>query len=332
MLAVIIYSDKENIKFTYILKGSAKMKRIFSIILAIALSAALTLTSAAYRNNVGNHEENIGYDIPKAMCAPTIDGKITSPGEWAGALERVLDSSNITDGLLGEHDSFEGASIYYMWNEAGLYIYADITDSSFPSKMGSKDASGDDAAYICEGLHLMIYTDDALTGIILGSLFHMSLIPTDGASTPFIGDRFSAGFMSYTYDPAGAVIASTVTESGYTLEALIPASVFSSANITEGTTLPISAYVYDRDENGEDHLYRDSTWYDAVDSNKYTLTDTPAGITENDMDETSTDSTTGEVEPDDVTTTSSGLVIAVAAAIIVIGTAVVILVIKKKKA
>ena len=260
------------------------MKKIFSMILAIAMIATLALSVSAFRNNIGNHTENEDFDIPKAQTAPVIDGFITNDNEWAGALVRELSRDNVTDGVHGFHTSFEGAVIYYMWNEAGIYIYADVSDSTFPYKQAYDDCTDTNWEWIlCEGVHFIVWADESLEGPEgnRGSVFHWALIPLDIEDQPRIAERMTIELNGYAYDPEGTQIASEVTPNGYTIEAFIPSELWALSSpaieIVEGTVLPLTAIVFNRNPGPSDYSYRDSTWYDAINSNKYYLVGTPAG-------------------------------------------------------
>ncbi|MCR4906508.1 MAG: hypothetical protein K6A33_10550, partial [Clostridiales bacterium] len=142
---------------------------------ARSFRAELDEAAAVYETPVvANGEPSYGenYAIPRAKAAPTIDG-VKDPGEWEGALIRRINQNSVTAAGLPMPDSPPDALFYYLWSEDGLYLFADVTDSTEPTTVHDPGMG----SYISgDGIQLNIYPDPETQGSDYGTLYFYSIV------------------------------------------------------------------------------------------------------------------------------------------------------------
>lgn len=209
------------------------------------------------------------FDIPKASAAPTIDGKLDAD-EWKGALELKLDNTNTTE-KTGSNAVCQGGTFRYLWDDNGLYVSMEINDSVISD---GKHQAGNGSYNSLDGAQIAIYVDPNCTAGDIGKLFFFSLCPEASDGNPYIGEHFIYGNGSSGTDVTDATIASTITANGYIIECRIDSAAFAKANIEikKGTTLILANVILDSD-NVTQGLFVDTAWFDAANTNNYTLVD-----------------------------------------------------------
>lgn len=251
------------------------MKKALSFIfIAILVISSLSLTSLAAAT------ENENFEIPKTVKPPVIDGKIDGD-EWDNALVRVLTVDNITD-VTNTDLVFQGATFRWMWDDAGLYLFAEINDSTESSVTHEPNVGSYNSG---DGIQVCVYASDEFEGSNVTNLFFYSLIPQATDGNPYIGEHFVYGDGGSGLDvPASeAKIASTVSGSSYTIEAFIAKESWAKSDpaivIAEGAVLPLANIIMDQD-GATQALFTDTAWFSGINSNKYKLTNTEAGPVE----------------------------------------------------
>jgi hypothetical protein len=171
-------------------------------------------------------------------------------------------------------------NFYYMWDDAGLYVFADIQDitTTTPIAAGAGSYNSGDGIQVC------IYADPTNEGANHGKLYFFSLIPAADDGKPYIGEHFVFGTDSAGADVPTAQIAAVKDGTKYTIEALIQKEAFTGSDpvitIQAGTVLPLASIIMEHDGT-EQALFTDTAWFSGVNSNKYTLSpDATAGHTE----------------------------------------------------
>jgi len=246
------------------------MKKLLAILLATlcVASMAVVVNAGATKNEARN--------IPMAATAPTIDGVITGD-EWDKALTLSL-NKNTCDAIIGTMDNAPEATLRLMWNDKGLYLFADVKDTTacdpLPRNSGSYN-SGD-------GIQLCLYPDVTKSGTASGDLYFWSLVVAEGDKAE-IGEHFVYSDGLAGVDVEDAVVAATKNGSSYTIEGFIPSACWKSSkvpvNFTKGTTFALTNVLMEH--NGvEQTLLADSAWFDGANSNKYTLSADVAGHVE----------------------------------------------------
>lgn len=244
------------------------MKKLFSLLLVILFVVFMAIPVSAGATN------DAQYNIPKAAAAPTIDGKITDD-EWNNALALQL-NKDTTDAVAGTLDTCPESTFYWMWNDAGLYFFADVKDTTdsgiaHPLNAGSYN-SGD-------GVQFCIYPDVTASGSNVGDLYFWSLVIAEGGVAE-IGEHFVFGTGAAGGDVEDAVIVGTKNGTSYTVEAFMPTVCWGGSNkpleIAEGTTFAMTNVIMEHDGTTQS-LIIDSGWFDANITNKYTLSGDVAG-------------------------------------------------------
>ncbi len=288
------------------------MKKLLASLMALTTVSSLAVgVSAAASTN----EE---FTIPFASTAPVIDGVIDE-GEWDNALVRELDASNVDEPTkIGT--KFEGATFHWMWDDAGIYFAAEVTDTTpmaEPYKepgVGSYNAK--DAVQVC------IYGDPTATGSSVKTLLFYSFAPTSTTGEALIGEHFCYGNGSTGADvPAGeGDVAATYNKGkGFVVEGFIAkeglAKTEPSIEFGDGTSLPLANIVLD-EVNGKTSIFTDTAWFDATKSNKYILSsDETAGI-EVIEEAPAAETTTAAATADFVTISALAAVISLAGAVV----------------
>lgn len=248
------------------------MKKLAALMTVVLIASMFTVLVYA------DASTNESFDIPKAAVAPVIDGKITDD-EWDNALVRVLTKDNVSEptavGL-----EFAGATFRWMWDDAGLYVFAQVTDKTVAD---SAPAGGSGSYNSGDGVQVCIYADPTLSGSEMYTLFFFSLMPKADDGNAYIGEHFVYGTGATGADVDEAKIAVSYNDNGYDIECFIAKEAFAQSEpaivIKEGTSLPLANIVMEKD-GATQALFTDTAWFSGVDSNKYTLTSAVAGHVE----------------------------------------------------
>ena len=243
------------------------MKKTWILFCAAALAAAsaiLPVSAAA---------ENENYDIPKAAAAPVIDG-VMGEREWDNALVRELNADN-ANSPTNMGFPCPDASFYYMWDEDGIYLFADVTDGTAPQK---RLTQGSGAYNTMDGVQLNIFPDT--TG---SAKYFWSLVITEDG-TPACGEHFVFGGGKGA-DVPEVEIAGKLNGSSYTIEAFFPVEVWEAVTpaieIQPGSSFIMGNIVMENNgTNGSTDLFTDTAWSKPASMNTYTLVNTTAGAAE----------------------------------------------------
>ena len=247
------------------------MKKIVSL-----LVIAVLLISSAAISSFAAAAENEKFDIPKANQAPVIDGKIDGD-EWDNALVRTLNADNITD-VTNTDIAFQGATFRWMWDDAGMYVFAEITDATAATTVHAANAGSYNSG---DGIQICVYASPDGEGSTVGTLFFYSLVIADDGNA-YIGEHFVYGDGGNGADiPASeAAVAAVAGGSSYTVEAFIAKEAWAKSDpaivIAEGASLPLANIVMDQNDTAQ-ALFTDTAWFSGINSNKYTLTSASAG-------------------------------------------------------
>lgn len=245
------------------------MKKLFpSIILAAALvfSAAVSTGAAA--------TENEQRSIPKAATPPTIDGVITGD-EWDNALA-VKVNADTTNAVAGSLDTCPDATYYWMWDDAGIYFFGDVKDST---ENGAVHNYGDGSYNSGDGIQFCIYPDTTMSGSDAFTLYFWSLVICSEGEVG-VGEHFTFGTGAQGFDVPEVKAVGTKNGNDYTIEAFLPAEVWVDSipplEIEEGTTFSLANVLMEHDGITQS-LMTDTAWFNGASSNKYTLTSDTAG-------------------------------------------------------
>ena len=240
------------------------MKKIFALLLAVACISVMAISVSA------EHSLLQEFEIPKAAAAPTLDG-VMSDGEWDGALAIPV-NIDTTQIITGTEESLPSAVYYYMWDDAGLYLFFDVDDKTdtgvyHTGKTGSYN-SGD-------GIQLNIYPDTSITGSSIGDMYFISIV-VDVDEEVCIGDHFVYGDGGSGGNVPGAVGACTLDDAAYKMEVFIPAEAFAESTtpikFEAGTTFGLANILMNSNGTGDTTLACDSAWFnDANSVNTYTF-------------------------------------------------------------
>lgn len=291
------------------------MKKTLSFIFAAVLViSSLALSSFAAAT------ENESFEIPKTVKAPVIDGKVDGD-EWSNALVRTLTADNVTD-VTNTDLAFQGATFRWMWDDAGLYLFAEINDSTESTVVHAPNVGTYNSG---DGIQVCVYASDEFEGSNVTNLFFYSLIPQATDGNPYIGEHFVYGDGGSGLDvPASdAKIASVKDGSSYKIEAFIAKESWAKSDpaivIAEGAVLPLANIVMENDGSTQ-ALFTDTAWFSGINSNKYKLVNTEAGPVEIEDIETPAEPTPEAPAPETpaptAPQTNDTLVVFVAAALI----------------
>ena len=250
------------------------MKKIISL-----LVIAVLLISSAAMSSFAAGTENEKFDISKANQAPVIDGKIDGD-EWDNALVRTLKADNVTD-VTNTDIAFQGATFRWMWDDAGMYLFAEITDATKATTVHAPNAGSYNSG---DGIQVCVYAGADLEGSAVGTLFFYSLVIADDGNA-YIGEHFVYGDGGSGGDvPANeAAIAAVAGGSSYAIEAFIAKEAWAKSSpaiaIAEGASLPLANIIMDQNDSAQ-ALFTDTAWFSGINSNKYTLTNAVAGHVE----------------------------------------------------
>ena len=212
-------------------------------------------------------------NIPKTATAPTIDG--TKDGtEWNNALEVDISKDKMMYGLDKEdkNSKLGDSKIYFMWDDAGLYYLADVTDGSKPASapaFGGPLNSGD-------GIQLNVYasgTSEYLEGTQT-MFFSMHPKTSNGQADSYehftIKGQLEGAQQKATFGSDGT---------SYVLEGMIPWSVFIKAKVNgyqgnfngeAGQSIWMMLVIMDMN-GSQQYLLSDTQWATPSQTNEYVL-------------------------------------------------------------
>ena len=236
------------------------MKKLFAALLAAVCAASMVVTAGAA--GVDNQE----FSIPKANTAPVIDGVITGD-EWDNALVRSLTTATVNSPF-NTGMACPDANFYWMWDDAGLYLFVDCKDAT---ANGAVRAQGAGAYNAGDGIQLNVYP---VAGESTNYFWSM-VIADDGK--PACGEHFVFGGGSGA-DVHAVEIEMIANGTAYTMEAFYPAEVWEETgmSIEEGLAFVMANIVMEHDGSTQE-LFTDTTWGDSTKFNTYTLTADVAG-------------------------------------------------------
>ena len=177
------------------------MKKILASAMAVSMIAALAVSASA----IADEERT---DVTVYYNTPTIDGTINN-GEWdqANALDVTADNAM----LWGGDEINNLVYFYYSWDEQGLYLAADVSDTDVCMPADISEVYNLDAFQIAidpagligddEGAGAMFYSIGPMKDGKLGAVYH----PYGGAAEEF--------------DYTGAY---KLTDAGWQFEMIIP--------------------------------------------------------------------------------------------------------------
>ena len=157
------------------------MKKILAGAMAVSLIAALAVSTAA----IADEERT---DVTVYYNTPTIDGTINN-GEWDQA--NALDVTEDNAMLWGGDEINNLVYFYYSWDEQGLYLAADVSDTDVCMPADISEVYNLDAFQIAidpagligddEGAGAMFYSIGPMKDGNLGAVYH----PYGGAAEEF---------------------------------------------------------------------------------------------------------------------------------------------------
>ena len=171
---------------------------------------------------------------------PVLDGVI-SDGEWPDDGKFVLDKA-VVDSYggcwAGEMTAAQKVTYYFLWCNEGLYVAADIKDSTIVAPT-TWDAHGADGGPAADAFQLNLFAHDLARWFTIGSF-------ADGK----LAARTHYGDVSDLTDIVKGK--GTVTSDGYVIECLIPWDTMQAeTDFKEGTSVPILFTYMDRFDGGE---------------------------------------------------------------------------------
>jgi len=173
---------------------------------------------------------------------PVLDGVI-SPDEWPEEGKYVLDKAAVDSYggcWAGEMTDAQKTTFYFLWADDGLYVAADIKDSTIVAPT-SWDAHGADGGPSADAFQLNLFAHDLARWFSIGSY-------ADGK----LAARTHYGDISDLTDIVKGK--GTLTSDGYVIEAKIPwSSIVDGENIDykEGLSIPVLFTYMDRFDGGE---------------------------------------------------------------------------------
>lgn len=172
---------------------------------------------------------------------PVLDGVI-SPDEWPEEGKFVLDKA-VVDSYngcwAGEMTDAQKTTFYFAWSDEGLYVAADIKDST-PVVPTTWDSHGADGGPAADAFQLNMFAHDLARWFTIGTM-------ADGK----LSARTHYGDVSDLTDIIKGK--GTVSSDGYVIEAMIPWNVLDAGDkeIKEGTSIPVLFTYMDRFDGGE---------------------------------------------------------------------------------
>jgi hypothetical protein len=173
---------------------------------------------------------------------PDLDGVI-SDGEWPEEGKFVLDKATVDSYAgcwAGEMTAAQKTTFYFLWADDGLYVAADIKDSTIVAPT-SWDAHGADGGPSADAFQLNLFAHDLARWFTIGTY-------ADGK----LAARTHYGDVSDLSDIVKGK--GTLTSDGYVIEAKIPWScIVDGENIDykDGLSIPVLFTYMDRYDGGE---------------------------------------------------------------------------------
>ncbi len=259
--------------------------KIVNSFLSASLAVLACCVCLALGVNAGVSLRDERY-IPKAAASPTIDG-VMSAHEWSNALTVSL-SHDTMDEIVGSSvpTSCPDATFRWMWDEKGLYLFADIDDSTVPDTVFSPNTGHYNAG---DGIQAIMFPDLGTVGSVEGELFIWSMTVASNGSAE-VGEHAVFGSSGMIGNDVEDVrIACSTKGTAYCLEAFFPADILVASGtpliVEEGTTFAMNHVVMEMDGSAQS-LYADSAWFNAPNCNKYTLVSDSTGGSETEAPET----------------------------------------------
>lgn len=236
------------------------MKKGLSIV-----ATALMVFSVFSLSAMAAPEKNGKYEIPKAAAAPTIDG-VKNNAEWNGALERKMTKDTVLDAA-GKNTDFPGAAFYWMWDDDGMYFFAEVQDNSASNVMPADVAflnSGD-------GIQFCFYTTPTSVAAA-GDIFFFTV----NAEGNFgMSDHFVLSDGSKGAAVTGSKVAVVKDGTNFNIEGFIPAEVLAKSKtpikVTEGESIRFTNIVMAHDGTNQSLFVDCDSWANAATSNEYKL-------------------------------------------------------------
>ncbi len=179
--------------------------------IAVIISMLVLLVLSA--NAAGEGGEKISITLPYATAPITVDGK-ADDNEWNLSASVKLDKENTgTWGNMSEEEHITPVEAYFMWNDNGLYVYADITDNDpdFGTKKDCFEFSLNPGG--------LIPADDPLEGMF----FMCWPDAPDGENTGKVTvTRHNIDYESKSGFKSDIEARYTITEKGWQMEAVVP--------------------------------------------------------------------------------------------------------------
>ncbi|MBE6599039.1 MAG: DUF4838 domain-containing protein [Ruminococcaceae bacterium] len=246
------------------------MKKLLPLLLASL--CALGLASAVHGGTPTVQEQRY---IPKASTAPVIDG-FMSRGEWDNALAVPVNEDNTAE-MYGSSTATvcPDSMFYWMWDDNGLYLFADINDTTTPDTVLTPNSGHYNLG---DGIQAIMFPDLTAIGAAQNRQYVWSMVVASGGKAE-VGEHYVYGTSYQIGRDVEAVIADCSTNgSAYKLEVFFPSEVFTPSEkpilIREGTTFAMINVVMEMMGSAQS-LYADSAWFNAPYCNKYTLVSTP---------------------------------------------------------
>ena len=219
------------------------------------------------------------YQIPKASAAPTIDG-VKSAGEWDNSLIMRVNGNSMYPGGMPESETPPDATFYYMWSEEGLYLFANVLDSTEPFIIHDP---GDGSYNSGDGVQLNVYPDPDISGAAAGLIYFWSLV-VNSEEAVSVGEHFIFSDGATGVDVPDVQAACTKDGFNYTIEAFFPASVWTESDppleFKDGTTFGMTNVLMEEYE-GTQTLLCDSAWFNENNEiNTYTFVPAAAAAEE----------------------------------------------------
>ena len=178
------------------------MKKLLTAAMAVSLVASLAVSASA----ITAEERD---DVIVYRNTPTIDGTINA-GEWDHENALFVTAEN---GMLwGGEEINNIVYFYYSWDDTGLYLAADVSDTDVLKASGISDVYGKDAFQIAIDPAGLIAED----GTYGGAMFY-SIGPMEDGNLGAVYHPY--GGAAEEFDYTGKY---TMTDSGWQFEMIIP--------------------------------------------------------------------------------------------------------------
>lgn len=258
------------------------MKKALTVFFTLALIMSIALLPVSAEKTA--KEE---YQVPKAQTAPVIDG-VMSKGEWDNCFTKVLSEENCT-----VKGNFEGATINWMWDDKGLYLFAKVNDTHPIDPLPAAPKDKQDCVYLADKdcVMLMIYTNpeaNDYSSCSNAGVLYFCLTPRCADGKAYATEFHSLATIKEGkptvkgyYPIEGMKIASTYNDAGYSLEVFFPAELFvrgsNKLEIKSGAKVPMTNIISYAEGSAKAQNAMDAASYNASEANFYNLVNTPAG-------------------------------------------------------